>query len=67
MASADWANLYANAGHGFEILTSTQIAYEGTGPNTALRASRGRHAEVGAKLCCRPLAARQREAISSLR
>jgi iron complex outermembrane receptor protein len=44
-------NLYANAGRGFETPTFTELAYrpEGTGLNTALRASRSRHAEVGAK------------------
>ncbi|HUG21818.1 TonB-dependent receptor family protein [Piscinibacter sp.] len=44
-------NLYANAGRGFETPTFTELAYrpEGTGLNTALRASRSRHAELGAK------------------
>ena len=44
-------NLYANAGQGFETPTFTELAYRplGTGLNTDLRASRGRHAEVGAK------------------
>ena len=44
-------NLYANAGKGFETPTFTELAYRpvGTGLNTALLASRGRHAEIGAK------------------
>jgi iron complex outermembrane recepter protein len=44
-------NLYANTGQGFETPTFTELAYRsaGTGLNTALRASRSRHAEVGAK------------------
>jgi len=44
-------NLYANAGRGFETPTFTELAYrpDATGLNTALRASRSRHAEVGAK------------------
>lgn len=44
-------NLYANAGKGFETPTFTELAYRptGTGLNTALRASRSRHAELGAK------------------
>ncbi len=44
-------NLYANAGKGFETPTFTELAYRpvGTGLNTSLRASRGRHAELGAK------------------
>jgi len=44
-------NLYANAGQGFETPTFTELAYRpaGTGLNTGLRASRGRHAEVGMK------------------
>jgi iron complex outermembrane recepter protein len=44
-------NLYANAGRGFETPTFTELAYRamGTGLNTGLRASRSRHAEVGAK------------------
>ena len=44
-------NLYANAGQGFETPTFTELAYRpvGTGLNTDLRASRGRHAEIGAK------------------
>ncbi len=51
-----WANLYANAGRGFETPTFTEIAYRlaGTGLNTDLRASRSRHAEVGAKLMPMP-------------
>lgn len=45
-------NLYANAGRGFETPTFTELAYRasGTGLNTALRASRSKHAELGAKL-----------------
>jgi iron complex outermembrane receptor protein len=44
-------HLYANAGHGFETPTFTELAYRavGTGLNTDLRASKSRHAEVGAK------------------
>jgi iron complex outermembrane recepter protein len=57
-------NLYANAGQGFETPTFTELAYRppcpatappaqvpclDTGLNTDLRASRGRHAELGAK------------------
>lgn len=44
-------NLYANAGRGFETPTFTELAYRpvGSGLNTDLRASRSRHAEVGAK------------------
>ena len=44
-------NLYVNAGRGFETPTFTELAYRavGTGLNTALLASRARHAEVGAK------------------
>jgi iron complex outermembrane receptor protein len=44
-------NVYANAGRGFETPTFTELAYRpvGTGLNTDLRASRSRHAEVGAK------------------
>ena len=44
-------NVYANAGRGFETPTFTELAYRasGTGLNTALRASKSRHAELGAK------------------
>ena len=44
-------NFYANAGQGFETPTFTELAYRpvGTGLNTSLLASRGRHAEIGAK------------------
>ena len=45
-------NLYANAGRGFETPTFTELAYRpggATGLNTELRASRSRHAELGAK------------------
>ena len=44
-------NLYANAGRGFETPTFTELAYRpaATGLNTALLASRSRHAEIGAK------------------
>ncbi|MCU0773842.1 MAG: TonB-dependent receptor [Ideonella sp.] len=44
-------NLYANVGRGFETPTFTELAYRpgATGLNTALRAARSRHAEVGAK------------------
>jgi iron complex outermembrane receptor protein len=44
-------NVYANAGRGFETPTFTELAYRNnaSGLNTALSASRGDHAEVGAK------------------
>ena len=44
-------NVYANAGRGFETPTFTELAYRpvGTGLNTELKASRSRHAEIGAK------------------
>lgn len=44
-------NLYANVGRGFETPTFTELAYRNgaTGLNTALKAARSRHAEVGAK------------------
>jgi iron complex outermembrane recepter protein len=44
-------NLYANAGRGFETPTFTELAYSptGSGLNFGLRASRSRHAEIGAK------------------
>jgi iron complex outermembrane receptor protein len=45
-------NVYANAGRGFETPTFTELAYRpggATGLNTDLRASRSRHAELGAK------------------
>jgi iron complex outermembrane receptor protein len=44
-------NVYANAGRGFETPTFTELAYRptGSGLNTDLRASRSRHAEIGAK------------------
>jgi iron complex outermembrane receptor protein len=44
-------NLYANAGRGFETPTFNELSYRpvGTGLNTDLRASRSRHAELGAK------------------
>jgi iron complex outermembrane recepter protein len=44
-------HLYANAGRGFETPTFTELAYRNTGSglNTGLRASRSRHAEIGAK------------------
>ncbi|MGS0757112.1 TonB-dependent receptor domain-containing protein, partial [Roseateles sp. GG27B] len=45
-------NLYANIGQGFETPTFAELSYRpspATGLNTALRASRSRHAEVGAK------------------
>ena len=45
-------NLYANAGRGFETPTFTELAYRpggASGLNTDLRASRSRHAEIGAK------------------
>lgn len=45
-------NLYANLGRGFETPTFNELAYRtgATGLNTALLASRSRHAEIGAKL-----------------
>jgi len=45
-------NVYANAGRGFETPTFTELAYRPggqTGLNTDLKASRSRHAEIGAK------------------
>jgi iron complex outermembrane receptor protein len=45
-------NLYANVGRGFETPTFTELAYRpggATGMNFDLRASRSRHAELGAK------------------
>ena len=44
-------NVYANAGRGFETPTFTELAYRNnaSGLNTALKASRGAHAELGAK------------------
>ena len=44
-------NVYANLGRGFETPTFTELAYRpaATGLNTALDASRSRHAEVGLK------------------
>jgi iron complex outermembrane receptor protein len=44
-------NLYANAGRGFETPTFIELAYRnsGTGLNTELKASRSKHAEIGAK------------------
>ncbi|MBX3606411.1 MAG: TonB-dependent receptor [Piscinibacter sp.] len=44
-------NLYANAGRGFETPTFNELSYRpaGTGLNTNLRASKSKHAEVGAK------------------
>jgi iron complex outermembrane recepter protein len=44
-------NLYANVGRGFETPTFTELAYRpgATGFNTALQASKSRHAEIGAK------------------
>jgi len=52
-------NVYANAGRGFETPTFTELAYRpaGSGLNTALRASRSRHGEIGAKW--RPSAAQR--------
>jgi len=50
-ASPD-VHLYANAGRGFETPTFTELAYRSDGSsglNTALLASRSRHAEIGAK------------------
>lgn len=47
----DVANVYVNAGRGFETPTLTEIAYreEGSGPNLALQAARSLHTEVGVK------------------
>ena len=45
-------NLYANIGRGFETPTFNELSYQPnglTGLNTALKASRSRHAELGAK------------------
>jgi iron complex outermembrane receptor protein len=45
-------NVYANVGRGFETPTFTELSYRpggATGLNTDLKASRSRHAEVGAK------------------
>ncbi len=45
-------NLYANIGRGFETPTFNELSYRSsglTGLNSALKASRSRHAEVGAK------------------
>ena len=45
-------NLYANVGRGFETPTFNELSYRPsglTGLNTALSASKSRHAEVGAK------------------
>ena len=44
-------NVYANAGQGFETPTFTELSYRpvGTGLNTDLKASKSRHAEIGAK------------------
>lgn len=45
-------HLYANAGRGFETPTFTELSYRPgglTGLNTDLKASRSRHAELGAK------------------
>lgn len=54
-------NVYANVGRGFETPTFTELAYRraATGLNTGLRASRSRHAELGAKW--RPTAGHQLE------
>lgn len=45
-------HLYANAGRGFETPTFTELSYRAgglTGLNTDLKASKSRHAEIGAK------------------
>ena len=45
-------NLYANVGRGFETPTFNELSYRSsglTGLNTALKASRSRHAEIGGK------------------
>ncbi len=49
--AGDSLNLYGNIGRGFETPTLTEIAYRAgaTGPNLALRPSRSRQGEIGAK------------------
>jgi iron complex outermembrane receptor protein len=49
--AAPQLNVYANVGRGFETPTFTEITYRNnaSGLNTDLKASRSRHAEVGAK------------------
>ncbi len=50
--AAPTLNVYANAGQGFETPTFTELSYRPgglTGLNTDLRASKSRHAEIGAK------------------
>ncbi|MEQ1805846.1 MAG: TonB-dependent receptor, partial [Burkholderiaceae bacterium] len=50
--AAPTLNVYANAGQGFETPTFAELSYRPaplTGLNTDLRASKSRHAEVGAK------------------
>ena len=44
-------NVYANVGRGFETPTFTELAYRNgaSGLNTGLKASKSRHAELGAK------------------
>ncbi len=49
--AAPTLNAYANVGQGFETPTFTELSYRpvGTGLNTDLKASKSRHAEIGAK------------------
>jgi iron complex outermembrane recepter protein len=50
--AAESLNLYANAGQGFETPTFTELAYRpapAAGLNFDLKASKSRHAEIGAK------------------
>ena len=50
--AAPTLNVYANAGQGFETPTFTELSYRAnglTGLNTDLKASKSRHAEIGAK------------------
>ncbi len=50
--AADWLNLYANAGRGFETPTFIELAYRagGTGLNFDLDAANSRNYEIGAKV-----------------
>jgi iron complex outermembrane receptor protein len=50
--ASEQLNLYANYGKGFETPTLAEVAYTGAGApsfNTAIRASRSQHYELGAK------------------
>jgi len=55
--ASDTLNVYANAGRGFETPTFAELAYRpgGSGPNLALRPSRSRHLELGAKWRASPV------------